>query len=196
MTPAPRRGRRPGDPGETRRAILDAARDEFAASAYDGATIRAIAERAGVDPALVHHHFGTKEELFVAAHDVEAIPASVAAAMAAGRGTPGERLARAYLGAMEANPNVEGLLRSAATNEHARALLRDFMQRTVFDAYQDRIGGEDARLRMGLAAAQMLGVLFLRRFVGLDALAHADLEDIVERVAPVLDLHLGDVRLG
>lgn len=51
--------------GESRSdAILDAAEQEFAASGYDGAALRAIAERAGVAQALIHYHFKTKETLF------------------------------------------------------------------------------------------------------------------------------------
>src|ERR687897_3533809 len=61
-----RTGRRPGVSG-TREAILDAARRAFAEQGYQRATIRGVAELAGVDPALVHHYFGTKQELFVAA---------------------------------------------------------------------------------------------------------------------------------
>ena len=60
-----RTGRRKGNPG-TREAILAAARDAFAERGYDKATIRQIAAGAVVDPALVHHYFGTKEQLFLA----------------------------------------------------------------------------------------------------------------------------------
>ena len=61
-----RTGRRPGVSG-TREAILDAARRAFAEQGYQHATIRGVADLAGVDPALVHHYFGTKQGLFVAA---------------------------------------------------------------------------------------------------------------------------------
>ena len=64
-----RRGRRPGR-SDTRSDILSAARDAFAEHGYDRATVRDIATRAGVDAAMVHHWFGTKERLFQAAVDV------------------------------------------------------------------------------------------------------------------------------
>jgi AcrR family transcriptional regulator len=189
------RGRRPGDPEATRQAILDAAREEFAAAGFDGATIRAIAERAEVDPALVHHHFGSKEDLFVTVLRFPFSPTTLMAEVVASEedGTFGERFARAYLSTVLPSPDVEGLLRSATTNDTARQMLRGFMQRTVFDAYEGYLEGADARLRMALAAAQMLGVLFLRRMVGLDALVDADVEEIVRQVGPVLDLYLGPV---
>lgn len=63
MTTTRRRGRPKGESG-SRARILDAAEHEFGEHGYDGATIRAIATRAGVDSALVHHYFGAKADLF------------------------------------------------------------------------------------------------------------------------------------
>ena len=73
---SPRTGRRAGDTG-TRELILDAARARFARFGYQGATIRGIAADAGVDPALVHHFYGTKERLFVAAMHFPVVPSDV-----------------------------------------------------------------------------------------------------------------------
>ena len=89
--PAGRTGRRAGDSG-TREAILAASRKRFAEHGYDGATIRGIAADAGVDPALVHHFFGSKERLFAAAMRLPVVPGElIAAALAAGPG-PGDSL--------------------------------------------------------------------------------------------------------
>src|SRR4051812_37033335 len=65
LASAARSGRRPGNP-DTRREILDSARKVFAANGFNKASIRRIAAGAGVDPALVHHYFGSKDELFLA----------------------------------------------------------------------------------------------------------------------------------
>src|SRR3979411_792922 len=66
-TTAPkRRGRRPAGQ-DTKTALVTAARELFGESGYDGATVRAIATRAGVDAAMVNHWFGSKEGLFVKA---------------------------------------------------------------------------------------------------------------------------------
>src|SRR5689334_16166735 len=51
----------------TRLAILEAARERFAADGYERATIRAIATQADIDPALVMRYYGSKEGLFAAA---------------------------------------------------------------------------------------------------------------------------------
>ncbi len=88
-----RTGRRPGDSG-TRAAILDAARRAFAERGYDLASIRAVAEVAGVDPALVRHYFGSKEGLFVAAMELPVDPTELVRMLLAGdREHIGERIA-------------------------------------------------------------------------------------------------------
>ena len=61
-TPA-RRGRRPAGE-DTRGLITEAARSEFADKGYEGTSMRAVARVAGVDPALVHHYFEGKADLF------------------------------------------------------------------------------------------------------------------------------------
>ena len=70
------RGRRPA--GEnTRAALLDAARKEFTERGFDGATVRTIAQRAGMDPAMVNHWFGGKDALFVAALQLPVDPEDI-----------------------------------------------------------------------------------------------------------------------
>jgi AcrR family transcriptional regulator len=94
---ARRTGRRPG-PTRTRGAILDAARAAFAARGYDAVSVRSVACDAGVDPALVHRFFGSKEQLFVAAMELPVAPrALVAAVLAGGLDGVGERLVRTLL---------------------------------------------------------------------------------------------------
>src|SRR6476661_6136230 len=64
-----RTGRRPGNQ-DTRQVILNAARSTFAEVGFTAASIRKIAAAAGVDAALVHHYFGSKEKLFLATVEV------------------------------------------------------------------------------------------------------------------------------
>ena len=187
------RGRRPGDPGATRRAIEEAARATFAEVGYERATIRAIAADAGVDPALVHHHFGSKEDLFVATHDFPISPASLVSQLDdPGDGsTLGERVARAYLRAVLRNGTpIEALVRGAVSNETARAMLREFIEQGLLKAVEARLDVPDARYRMTLAAAQVVGVVMLRRIVGIRPLADAELEDLVRAVGPTIDRYL------
>jgi len=77
-TPAKRSGRRRGTT-QTREAIAVAGRAQFAELGYDRATFRGIAAAAGVDPALVVHFYGSKEELF---REVMQLPPAVSDALA------------------------------------------------------------------------------------------------------------------
>ncbi|SCE34726.1 transcriptional regulator, TetR family [Streptomyces sp. IgraMP-1] len=144
MTPdAPRRRGRPslrsaeGTPA-ARDRILAAAREEFSARGYDKTSIRRIAQAAGVDPALVHHYFGTKDEIFAAAVDLSlALPAKeLPALLADGPDGVGERVARLFLGFWE-DPRTRGpvlaVVRSALTHEAARDIMRSFVTRNLLE---------------------------------------------------------------
>src|SRR5919112_2938334 len=94
---APRRGRRPGAP-DTRATILDAARTAFAQKGFAGTTIRAVAAEAGVDAALVHHYFGTKDDLFLAAMQLPVDPRQLLAPVLGGSvDGAGGRVLRGFL---------------------------------------------------------------------------------------------------
>ena len=131
---ARRSGRRGGDSG-TREAILAAARARFGDLGYDRATIRGIADDAGVDAALVHHFYGTKDQLFAAAMRLPVNPRQVLAAALSpeARGEDqslGEHLLRTVLGVWEVaemRATFLGLLRSAPTSEQAVVMLREFL---------------------------------------------------------------------
>src|SRR5262245_41374190 len=127
-SPGRRIGRPSGSP-PNREAILVAARHEFGERGYDGATIRGIAAAAGVDPALIHHYFGTKDELLLAAFQ-PADEGGLTELVAGGRESLGERFLRATLAAYEtAHPagwgTLVGLVRSATTHPDAARMLRE-----------------------------------------------------------------------
>jgi AcrR family transcriptional regulator len=204
---ARRTGRRGGDSG-TRTAILAAARKRFAGLGYDGATIRGIAADAGVDPALVHHFFGTKERLFAAAMRLPVVPGeligAVLAAPAAGAGPAaeslGERLVRGMLGAWdvhEIRDTFLGLLRSAATSEQAMTMLRQFVTDAILGRLSAAARAPDqaqARLRAALIASQVVGLGVTRYLIGLEPLTEASTDELVAAIGPALDRYLaGDL---
>src|SRR3954454_1626705 len=131
---ATKSGRRPGASG-SRDAIAAAARSQFADAGYDRATIRAIARTAGVDPALVVHFFGSKEDLF---REVMTLPPAVADAftsLAAGpRESVGRRLAELVVAGRD-NPATGGVvlgrIRSATSHPAAAALVRETVARDL-----------------------------------------------------------------
>ncbi|MGD0924846.1 MAG: TetR family transcriptional regulator [Streptosporangiaceae bacterium] len=199
-----RTGRRGGDSG-TREAILNAARKRFAAHGYDGATIRGIAADAGVDPALVHHFFGTKERLFAAAVRLPVVPGElISSALSAGTGDPagslGERLVLTALSAWdvaEIRDTFLGLLRSAATSEQALIMLREFVTEAIVGRLSTAAGTSDpaqARYRAALVASQVVGLGIARQVLGLEPLAQADRAELAAAVGPTLDRYLsGDL---
>jgi AcrR family transcriptional regulator len=185
---ARRTGRRPGE-ATTHEAILRAASREFADRGYDGATIRGIAARARVDPALVHHYFGTKEHLFATAMRLPMRPSEIVPLVLAGpRRELGERMARMFFAIWEPrgpDPSpVVGLVRSASTNEAAARMLREFIGREVLGRVVSALDVDRPELRTALAGAQLLGVGMLRYVVRLPTLADRDPEDLVRALAP------------
>lgn len=188
-----RTGRRPGK-ADTRAEILAAAREQFAARGYDGATIRGIAAAADVDPALVHHYFGTKRELFVAAVALPFHPGELVAAATTGDpDQAGQRLVRALLavwGTERGQATMQSLLRSALTDDHVLRMLREFMLETVLTPIVAALGPDQARLRAALLASQVTGLALIRYVVRLEPLASADPETIVVAIGPTLQRYL------
>ncbi|MEU4265008.1 TetR family transcriptional regulator [Streptomyces sp. NPDC025273] len=196
---APRRRGRPsrtaGSTGPDARArILAAARAEFAGRGYDKTSIRGIAKEAGVDAALVHHYFGTKDEVFAAAIEVSFEPALVIPELLGGpvEGM-GERLARSFIGVWE-NPVTRApllaVLRSALTHEAAAKVLRGFVLRRLLERVAADLDVPDPTFRAELAASHMIGIAILRYVVQAEPLASADPEKIIDMVAPTLQRYL------
>ncbi len=160
----PRRGRRPGAP-DTRAAILQAARKAFAAKGFSGTTIRSVAADAEVDAALVHHYFGTKDDLFVAAMELPIDPRPVIAeVVAGGPDGAGERLLRAFLSvwddeAMQAV--LVGTIRSALEPGGERLLTQGFVPVVLVPAGQ-ALGVDRPEVRMPLLASQVIGLITAR----------------------------------
>jgi AcrR family transcriptional regulator len=185
-------GRRPGDPEVTKRAILDASRSVFGEVGFDRATIREIASRAGVDPALVHHHFGTKQELFGAAHEFPFNPVQMIRQIAdLPEDQRGEAIARLYLTVLGApgSPALS-LIRTATTNEQAAAIMREFLTSVLLDNAPRLIAFPDARLRIAMLGSHLIGLVFARSILELPVLADAEVEELIPRVVPLINRYL------
>lgn len=196
---APRRRGRPArkeaDTGPSaQQKILEAARTEFAERGYDKTSIRGIAKAAGVDPALVHHYFGTKDEVFAAAIEVSFEPALMVPALLAGDPDDiGERLSRYFIGVWE-NPATRApllaIIRSALTHEAAAKVLRTFVLRRLLERVAEDLDVPNPTFRAELAASHMIGIAFLRYVIKAEPLASADTEEIIVLVAPTLQRYL------
>ena len=194
-----RSGRRPGDPALTRERILAAAREAFAESGYDATSMRRIAAAAGVDPALLHHHFGTKEQLFLAALRAPADPAQlVPGVVAGGPEGAGERLVTAFLQVWDspAGTGAAALLRTAASNPLVARLVRELLLVRLLRPLLTGLGVPAAErdARACLVASQLMGLAMTRYVVPLEPLASAPAEAVVAAVGPSLQRYLaGDL---
>lgn len=189
-----RTGRRPGNQ-DTREAILHAARTAFAERGLDGASIRLIASGAGVDPALVHHYFGTKDQLFLAAMRAPIDPLTVIpAALAGGVDGVGERLIRAMLGVWDspAGGAAVALLRSAVSNDDIAVMMRDFIVTRILKQVVKGLGLDpvDGLLRASLVGSQIAGLIMFRYIIKVEPIASAPAETLVELLGPTIERYL------
>jgi len=191
-----RTGRRPGRQ-DTREAILAAARHAFAEKGFDGASIRYIATNAGVDPALVHHYFGPKDQLFLAAMQIPIDPGKIIPQIAAaGIDGLGERLVRTFLGIWDSPAGGAGvaLLRSAVRNEFATRLFREFITTQVMRRVLSHLDLDPAEVptRASLVASQLIGMAMMRYVIKLEPLASAPAEAVVAAVGPTIQRYLSE----
>ena len=155
MATSARRGRRPGSP-DTRAEILAQARTLFASHGYAGTSVRSVAAAAGVDAALVHHYFGTKDDLFLAALQVPIDPREVLVPVAeGGLDGAGERLLRVFLSVWDDEATrlpLLALVRGVFEPE-GRLLVRDGFMRMVLGPVGAALEVDQPELRMSLVAS-------------------------------------------
>jgi AcrR family transcriptional regulator len=188
------RGRRAGK-SDARRAILHAARARFSRGGYGATSIRAIAAEAGVDSALVHHYFGSKQQLYSAAN---AMPDDSGAAIleALAAPSPGERLVLAFL--MEWDQEGPGssmaaLMRSAASDPAAEQRLADLIATTLVTPATMAITRKQAmpKLRATLVATQLAGLAWVRYVIRTEPVASASAQLIARTLGASIDATLG-----
>jgi len=170
----------------TEAAILDAARALFAESGYERATIRAVAARAGIDPALVMQYYGSKEGLFAAAATWSDEAQTV---LTATREQVPAAALHDMLEKFEGSGDREAavaLMRNCLTHPEANRIMRDEVMCDRATAVARTIGGTDAELRAGLVGACMIGLSMARYVLELPAVATASQEDLLRLMEPVL----------
>jgi AcrR family transcriptional regulator len=194
MTAEPRgRGRRPGGP-DTRGEILAAARRSFAEKGFGGTTIRAVAGEAGVDPALVHHYFGAKDDLFLAALQIPIDPrALVPTIFAPGVEGAGERLLRVFFSVWD-DPHTRlpliALVRASLLQETPESLLQQGILRMLLTPMRAALAPDEADRRVELVVSQMVGLVVTRYLIALEPLASMPAEELIAAVAPTLQRYL------
>ncbi len=172
----------------TKARILAVARKHFAAYGYERATIRAIARKAGIDPALVMRYFGTKEKLFAAAAEFDLRLPDLATVP---RGTLGSVLVGFFLDRWESDDSLRALLRAATSSKVAVARLRAIFATQVMPAlaplWRDRTA---AATRVGLVATQMLGMALCRYVLRLPPVVALDRAAVIRWLGPTIQRYL------
>jgi AcrR family transcriptional regulator len=190
------RGRRPGAP-DTRAEVLAAARTSFAEKGFRGTTIRAVAAAAGVDPALVHHYFGTKDDLFLAALEMPVDPRELLAPVVAqGPDGAGARLLRTFLAVWD-DPDIQVRLLAVARSvlsEDGALLLKEGFIPVVVGPVLGQLVKDRPEDRIPLVASQVVGLIVTRYLLALPAMAEMPADEVVARIGPVLQHYLtGDL---
>jgi AcrR family transcriptional regulator len=198
VTDPKRRGRRPAGE-DTKAALLAAAREVFTEQGFDGATVRAIAARAEVDPAMVNHWFGGKQGLFAAAVELPVTPEWVRDTVLSGPvDEVATRVVRTFITTWDnsSGGTFTTLVRSAATQETAAQMLKQFIT-VVFGGIIRELGVDQPELRLGLFGSQLAGLGLARYVLRLDSIVDADIDTLAAAIGPTLQRYLtGDLGLG
>ena len=195
MSPA---GRRPGGP-DTRAKILQAARAEFSERGYVAATIRQVARRADVDPALVYHYFADKAGLFVACIDLPADPRQVQL-QARGTGLDGARIAERFLaqweeGAAEPGKSFVTLTQAVSSAPEVAWAVREFLTERVWANVPGTGDDETTARTTALVSSQLLGAAWARYVIGMEPFASATRAEVAAWIGPTIEAYITG-RLG
>jgi len=194
-TPDRKRPGRPPGTSDTRDRILSCARELFARNGIDNTSIRAIAADAGVDPALVHHYFGTKTQLFAAAIHIPIDPMTIIGPL---REVPVDQIGRVLpslllpLWDSELGKGFIATLRSILGGSNDVSLFRAFLQEVITAEVGSRVDDPpgSGRVRVQFVVSQLVGIVMARYILELEPFKSLPVEQIVDTVAPNLQRYL------
>lgn len=180
-----------GSADVTRERILDQARAQFGSAGFERTTIRSVARAAGIDPALVMRHFGSKEGLFAAAIEISlALPPPVGIPS----GDVATTLAEHFVRLWDATPALQILLRTAATHPLGAARMREVFGEQVapWVAQLPAADRKDSGVRAALVASAVLGFALCRYVIEIPDLVAMTPQQAAEHLGPSIAVHLGD----
>ena len=188
-----KRGPRPAG-SDTREAILDAARDQFADAGYGRTTMRSVASAAGVDARLVTHYFGSKQELFTQSIRLPVDPDTfIAQAFDGPTDELAERVARGLIGTLDdldTRRAALAVVRAAASEPEAAEIMRVVLAERVLTPLAESLETDHAELRATMIATQFVGMAMARYVVAVEPLASTPVDQVVRAITPVIDHYL------
>lgn len=189
--PPRRRGRRSGG-ADTKAALLAAARAVFAEQGYQGATVRTIAARAGVDAAMVNHWFGGKQGLFAAIIELPFEPNELLDRVLDGPVEQmADRLVRQFVTLWDTHEGrFAALILSVASQDMAARTMTEFLGGIVLPIVTEAASGDRPRLRAALCASQMVGLGVLRYVLRFEPIASADVDTLAATIGPTMQRYL------
>lgn len=150
--------------------------------------MRAVAADAGVDPSLVAHYFGTKQQLLVASLELPVNPLEKLTGVVHD-GVPGlgERLVRTFVTSWDPHREVIAtLIRGAVSGDDAHPPILMVARDVLVATLSDVLGGPNRALRAELIASQVVGLATLRYVVGVEPLASAPVDEVVRWYGPAI----------
>jgi AcrR family transcriptional regulator len=183
-----RPGRRQGVP-DTRGTIIEAARAEFLELGYNATTIRSVARRARVDPALIYHYFTDKATLYASTLELPADPQQIMREVQDAPASPGARLVAGFLAQWESQPQDAGkafvtMVQAISSSPEAARSLREFLSDRIWAPLAEN---EQAQWRTAVISSQLMGLAWNRYVMRAEPLASASLQEVAERVGPVIE---------
>jgi AcrR family transcriptional regulator len=203
MSAAAAAGRRPGN-ADTRGEIVEAAKRVFAAKGYDGASLRAVAREAEVDPALVHHYFDGKASLFIAAMALPFDPRTVKEEQgdpaSTSTSTPGVMVVAGFLTMWDhaegTGSSFAACVAGMAASTSVADAMREFVAERVWknSPVNDGEGDDVTRQRRALVSSQLMGLAFTRYILRVPPVSTAPPAEIARWAGPTLDRYMvGDI---
>ena len=171
---------------QTKAVILAAAREKFAESGFERATIRAIAADANIDPSMVMRYFGSKDQLFAAAADFDL---QIPDLSEVEPGALGARIVAHFVERWERDEALVVLLRSSTTNAEAAQRMREIFTTQLLPVVA-KVNPADAARRAGLIATQVLGLALCRYVLRLPPLVGMSHDEIEAWLGPTVQRYL------
>ena len=177
----------------TKLRIQQAAAKLFASRSFETVSTRAIAKEAGVDAALIHHYFGSKEGLFQAVLNAAIRPEQLEALVVSESPDDwGRQLVRAAdkVWTSPAAPALKAVVRRVLVGHEG--MLREFVTRSLLNRFLSHIEGPETerRLRASLIGSQMSGLVIARHIVGIEPLASLSTDEVADLIGPVLQHYI------